>query len=127
IDGLASESIFRALMRAHEAREPIGYAEIAEELSEEARQDLASLVDLELADITSAWNLSNGTNFLDAFRWNCLSRLRTLRLQRELQDIQHQIRQTEASPDSEKERLPALQLRKMELGRELALLQAQPR
>lgn len=127
IEGLASEPIFRALLHAHEAGESIGYAGISEKLTETERQDLASLVTAELADITNAWKLSNGEDLADAVRRNCLAQLRRTGLQRELESIQLQIRQLEASPDSERERLSALYMRKMALGRELATLTAQPR
>ena len=127
IEGLASESIFLALLQAHEDGESIGYAGISEKLTDAARQDLASLVAVELTDITNAWKLSGDEDLADAVRRNCLAQLRRTRLQRELEAIQHQIRQLETSPDSEGERLPALYMRKMELGRELATLTAQPR
>ena len=127
IEGLASEPIFLALLQAHEAGESIGYAGISEKLTDTARQDLASLVTVELADITNAWKLSSDEDLADAVRRNCLAQLNRTGLQRELEAIQHQIRQLETSPDSEGERLPALYMRKMELGRELATLTAQPR
>jgi len=127
IEGLASEPIFRALLHAHEAGGSIGYASISETLSESARQDLASLVSVELADIANAWKVTGEDDLAEAVRRNCLAQLRRTRLQRELEAIQHQIRQLESTSGTDVERLPALQMRKIELGRQLATLTAQPR
>lgn len=124
IEGLASETIFRALLDAFAAGESIGYAEISEKLSDTARQDLASLVTMELSDIAAAWKGTLEESLASEAR-SCLAHLRRTRFQRELDNLQKQIRQAEAEGDDG--RLPELLMRKMELGRVLAALSAQPR
>jgi DNA primase len=124
IEGLASEPIFRALLGAHSAGESIGYAEVSEQLSDIARQDLASLVSMEIDDIAGAWKGTMAENLASEAR-SCLAHLRRSRLQRELEQLSKQIRQAESEGDEG--RLSELTMRKMELGRVLAALSAQPR
>jgi DNA primase len=124
IEGLASEPIFRALLEAHRSGESVGYAEISDNLSDTARQDLASLVAVELSDIAAAWKGSYEENVASEAQ-SCLAQLRRTRFQRDLETLQKEIRQAEAAGDDE--RRVALTMRKMELGRVLAALTAQPR
>jgi DNA primase len=120
IEGLASESIFRALREAHCSGSPIGYAEISEQLSDGARQNLASLVSVELEDITAA---RKGTweEQLGAEAAGCLVQLRRRRYERELEKIQSEIRKADKDGEAH-HHLEQLQMRKMELGRVLAAL-----
>jgi DNA primase len=120
IEGLASESIFRALRDAHRSGSPIGYAEISEQLSDGARQDLASLVSVELDDVIAArkgaWEERLGTE-----AQSCLDQLRRRRYERELERTQNEIRRAEKGGGADPE-LDRLQMRKIELGRLLAAL-----
>ncbi len=124
IEGLASEPIFRALLEAHRSGEAIGYAELSEKLSDNARQDLASLVAVELSDVAAAWKGTFEENLASEAR-SCLAQFRKARYQREYEALQKEIRQAEAAGDEE--RYAELTMRKMELGRVLAALTAQPR
>jgi DNA primase len=124
IEGLASEPIFRALLEAHRSGDSIGYADISDTLSDTARQDLASLVSVELSDIAAAWKGTFEESLANEAR-SCLAQLRRSRFQRELESLQKEIRQAES--DGEASRLSDLYARKMELGRVLAALSAQPR
>ncbi len=124
IEGLASEPIFRALLEAHRSGDSIGYADISDTLSDTARQDLASLVSVELSDIAAAWKGSFEESLANEAR-SCLAQLRRSRFQRELEALQREIRHAESGGDGE--RLSELFARKMELGRVLAALSAQPR
>lgn len=124
IEGLASEPIFRALIEAYRSGNSIGYADISDTLSDTAKQDLASLVSVELSDIAAAWNGTFEESLASEAR-SCLAQLRRSRFQKELDALQKAIRQAES--DGGEDRLTDLYARKMELGRVLAALSAQPR
>ena len=120
IEGLTSEPIFGALREAHRSGSSIGYAEISEQLPDGARQNLASLVSVELEDIVAA---RKGTweERLRAEAESCLAQLRRRRYERELEKIQNEIRRAEKEGEPNPH-LDQLQMRKIELGRTLAAL-----
>ncbi len=124
IEGLASETIFRALLDAHRSGETIGYAELSDKLTDTARQDLASLVTVELNDVAADWKGAFEENLASEAR-SCLAQIKRFRFQKELETLQKEIRQAEAAGDEV--RTAELTMRKMELGRVLAALTAQPR
>ncbi len=124
IEGLASETIFRALLDAHRSGETIGYAELSDKLTDTARQDLASLVTVELNDVAADWKGAFEENLASEAR-SCLAQIKRFRFQKELETLQKEIRQAEAAGDEV--RYAELTMRKMELGRVLAALTAQPR
>lgn len=124
IEGLASETIFRALLDAHRSGETIGYAELSDKLTDTARQDLASLVTVELNDVAADWKGAFEENLASEAR-SCLAQIKRFRFQKELETLQKEIRQAEAAGDEG--RTAELTMRKMELGRVLAALTAQPR
>jgi DNA primase len=125
IEGLASEPIFRALLDSHRSGGTIGYADISDKLSDSARQDLASLVTIDVNEVAASWNVAGDESLVDAARRYCLAQLRRTRFQKELEHIQKQIRQAESGGDDAC--VPELHKRKIELGVELAKLSAQPR
>ncbi len=124
IEGLASETILRALLESDRSGDTIGYANISEKLSDSVRQDLASLVSVELSDIAAAWN-GPFEESLESEARSCLAHLKRTRFQREHEVLKKEIRQAEAAGDDARQ--AELTMRKMELGRVLAALSAQPR
>jgi hypothetical protein len=125
IEGLASEPVFRAVLHAHRSGEAIGYAEISETLPDSARQDLASLVSIELGDVAAGARGDTLEESLENAARNCLAQFRRARFHREHERLLKEIRQAESEGDDA--RLTELYARKIELGRLLAVLTAQPR
>jgi DNA primase len=123
VTGWASEPIFRALREAHLSGNPIGYSEISEQLPDGARQDLASLVSVELDSLLAAWK-GTWEERLTKEATYCLEQFRRKRYDRDLAKLQHELQ--EAARNGEVERVSALILRKEELNRVLARLKANP-
>jgi DNA primase len=123
VTGWASEPIFRALREAHLSGHPIGYSEISEQLPDGARQDLASLVALELDSIlvaqTGTWD-----ERLRKEATYCLDRIQCQRYERERAILQHEIQ--DAERDGNEARVHELLARKIQLNLLLAKLKANP-
>ncbi len=124
IEGLASEPILRAMLDAHRSGEAIGYAELSEKLSDVAREDLATLVTVELTDIAAAWPKREFGEALECEARSCCEQLRRMRLQRESTRLQIDFQR--ASAEGDEARVLELNRRKFELGIELEKLRRQP-
>lgn len=101
IEGLASEPIFRAMLDAHRSGEPIGYAEISEKLSERSREDLASLLSIDVKDIAESGKGSWEDNLMNEAN-RCFERLHRTRYERELEKLSQQIRLADVERDFER-------------------------
>jgi DNA primase len=101
IEGLASEPIFRALLEAHRSGEAVGYAEISEQLSEQSRQDLTSLVSLDIDQVLSDYRGATREERIASAVGRCHEKLRQLSRERELERLQKEIRTAEATGDYE--------------------------